>query len=208
VAAGVFGFHEGMGTHRLPIHLVAFTCAAAYPFVARPGGREATLRALGLGRPRRTGWVWALLAAGAGTGVLRYALYRHTGLGGVRLYEQEFLPQLRGSSAAGEVLLYALFLPGLYVAVLVPAVLFLGVIQGPFARAGWFPAGLLLQSGVFAYAHSYMTGTFDPVYGAEAFCGAAVSGVAYQRLGEVFVPSLFMTSSVFASAVMLGLFSP
>jgi membrane protease YdiL (CAAX protease family) len=207
VAVGVSLFRDDMGTHRLPIHLLAVGAAAVFWLAVRLGGGRDALRDLGLRRPRRTGWVWVLLAVGIGSGISRYAYYRSTGRGGVQLYEREFLPHLQGP-APERVLRYAVFLAGLYLAVLVPSVLFLGLIQEPFSRAGWLPVGLLLQSAVFGYAHCFMTGSFNLLYGAEAALGGVLSGVAYEKLKEVFVPALLMTSSVFTSTLLLGLSSP
>src|SRR6516164_7872587 len=94
-------FGERMGTHRLPIHVLAIVLAAGYRLLAVPGEGEGTLGLLGLSRPRYTRWIWVLIALGVASGISRYASYRATGLGGVRLYEDAFIPLLRADSVVG-----------------------------------------------------------------------------------------------------------
>ena len=91
----------------------------------------------------------------------------------------------------------------IYLAILIPGLLFCGVIQGPFSRARLFVCGLLLQSVAFGAVHVSMTGTPDVLYGIEAASGAVVYGYAYERLQNLYVPALFMWSSMLASLVML-----
>jgi membrane protease YdiL (CAAX protease family) len=162
------------------------------------------LSLVGLGKPRYTRWVWVVLVLGILSGALRYAFYRQTGLGGVQLYDREFVPLLRGGSTAGFVIRCCVFPVGAYVAVLLPAILFLGVIQESFRVAGWFLAGLLLQSAVFGLVHFSMTGSNDAVYAGEAFLGALASGVVYEQVKNVYVPALLMGSSVVASTFLLA----
>jgi membrane protease YdiL (CAAX protease family) len=203
VSGCILVFGERMGTHRLPIHVLAIVLAAGF-LLAVPGKGESALGLLGLSRPCYTRWIWVLIALGVASGISRYASYRETGLGGVRLYEDAFLPLLRADSAAESALRHAGFLVGAYLAVLVPGVLFWSVMQEPLSRAGAFALGLVLQSVVFGLAHCYMSGAFDLIYGAEAFLGSFISGIVYQRLKNVYVPSLLMSLSVATSTFLLN----
>jgi membrane protease YdiL (CAAX protease family) len=196
-------FEERMGTHRLPIHLLAVVLAVGFLLVAPPRKGEGALQLLGLSWPRYTNWVWVMILIGVAGGIARYASYRVTGTGGVKLYEDEFVPLLRASSTVGILARYAVFLVGAYLAVLVPGVLFWSVIQEPLSQAGAFALGLVLQSATFGLTHCYMTGLFDLTYGAEAFLGSLVSGVVYEKLKNVYVPALLMSSSVATSTFLL-----
>jgi hypothetical protein len=198
-------FGQQMGTHRPAIHGLAAALAAGYAIVVlRPLPVGERLLLLGLARPHFTHWIWVLLAAGVAAGVSRFLVYRATGLGGLRLYEQAFVPVLAAWSAGEAAVRYALFIAGAYLAVLVPGVLFWAVIQSPFARTGALWAGLFLQSAVFGYCHCFMTGSFDLFYGFEAFLASLLSGLVFQRLGNVYVPSLFMASAVATSTFLLA----
>lgn len=206
VAGGVCGLGEDMGTHRLPLHVVSIVAAAALGHTAKSSG--GVLGRLGLDNLGGARWVWLLFAAGALSGLLRYQLYRTTGLGSGQLYEQEFVPFLKRGSSAELILTWAGFLCGCYAAVLVPGILFFGVIQEPLGRAGWLAAGLFLQAAVFGWTHCFMSGTFDLVYGIEAFSGAILSGIAFAYCKNVYVPAVFMASSVFVATALLAAASP
>lgn len=91
----------------------------------------------------------------------------------------------------------------IYLAILIPGLLFCGVMQGPLSRAGHFVGGLLLQAVAFAAVHVCMRGSPDLLYGLEAASGALVYGYAYERLHSLYVPALFMWSSMLASLAML-----
>ena len=64
----------------------------------RRAGDPLTL--LGLRRPAYTNWIWRLLSLGILSGIARVAFYRATGLGGIALYEREFVPPLATRQAA------------------------------------------------------------------------------------------------------------
>jgi membrane protease YdiL (CAAX protease family) len=201
VVAGTILFHEQMGTHSWPIYAVTVLAAGACCLV--PQSTKGVLRKLGLGRPQGLKWLLVLFGAGVLSGVLRWVLYRWAGLGGVKFYEQEFVPLFHRDSLADLLLTSTVFLGALYLAVLIPSVLFLSVIQEPFSRANWFPIGLLLQALVFGWLHCFMTRSFDALYGGEAFCGGIVAGIAYQYVKNVWVPAVFVSSSVFVSTLLL-----
>jgi hypothetical protein len=203
VAGGAVLFRERAGTQHLPIHVAAILLTAMYWLFAKLVHSPVPLHSLGLGRPRYSNWLWGLLLLGVAAGIFRFAVYRATGAGGVALYEREFAPLLVGETPGALLVKYLAFLAALYLAVLIPGLLFCGVVQGTFSAANLFLVGLFLQSVTFGLVHCYMPGHFDAVYGAEALVGAVIYGVAFAYLGDLYLPAVFMTTSVFASTVML-----
>jgi hypothetical protein len=205
VAAGALVLRAGMGTQHWPIHVFSVLAAMGYLVLVKRD-REGTIRQLLRGlQSHGIWWIGFLGGLGILAGILRYQFYRWTGLGGVQLYEREFLPFLQSGSGGERALHYTAFLAGTYTAVLIPGVLFWIIIQEPFGRARLWLVGLLIQASLFGLVHSFMTGSVDPVYGVEAFAGALVSGLAYHYLKNVFIASLFMSASVFITCVLLAI---
>ena len=163
------------------------------------------LELLGLRPPRPVRWAWPLLMLGVASGAVRYFVYRWTGLGGVQLYEQEFAGFLIGASPGESLARFAVFLLLAYLAVLVPGVLFFGVLQESFRRVGRPVLGLLLQASLFGLVHCYMTGAFNLVYGFEAFLGGLAFGVLCHLLKNVYVPSLLLSMNVVTATVLTAL---
>lgn len=196
IVAGVVLFGNGFGTHRLLIHLLSITSAGLYCFVwgrRRIGG---WIRDIGLALPfPPLKWMIVFLVIGISTGVLRFFVSRQTG--GLELYKAEFATYLSGASIAETILRGFFFWVTLYFAVLVPALLFCGVIQRRIAQAGSFTVGLVVQSLAFGLVHCYMTETFNIQYGFDAFLGALIFGIAYGRLDSLHPPAIFMASNVF-----------
>jgi membrane protease YdiL (CAAX protease family) len=205
IAGCVCALREQFGTHRPLIHVAAVLLAGIYVVVARRTKVADPLQLLGLRPPRAARWAWLFLLLGVASGVGRFVVYRWTGLGGVQLYEQQFAGFLHGASP-GEVLLrWAVFPVLVYLAVLLPGVLFFGVIQESFRRVGLLATGLFLQALLFGLVHCYMTGTFDLVYAVEAFLGGLAFGIACHWLKNVYVPAVLLAANV-VSATLLATF--
>jgi membrane protease YdiL (CAAX protease family) len=204
VASGAVVFRDWMGTNRLPIHLFSILAAAIGAWIMRSEGWQQITLIFGLRCPQRNYWLWVAPTVGILTGIFRYVLYRQTGLGGVQMYERELAPQLHGNSALEIVVRCFALLAGTYLAVVVPGLLFLGIIQQAFNHAGWFFIGLLLQSILFGLVHCFMTGTFDLVYGIEAGSGALISGIIFQRSKNLWITTTVMSVSVAVSTMLVA----
>lgn len=196
IVVGVFLFRDGFGTHRPLIHLLSISAVGVYCLAWRNRWCVGWMRYIGLALPYPPlKWMIIFLVIGVLTGVLRFFVSRQTG--GLELYKTEFATHLSGESFAETIVRGIVFFVALYFAVLVPALLFCGVIQHSMAQAGRFVVGLIIQSFAFGLVHCYMTESFNLQYGFDAFLGAIIFGIAYRCLDSLHPPTVFMASNVF-----------
>lgn len=201
IGAALFG--QRLGTHRPLIHGLAILMAVTHVFLQR-GATGGALQTLGLQRPRWNHWLgWAVLL-GAVTAVLRFAAHRAIGLHSLEFYDAEFGGLLAAKTPWMLIARYAGFSLVVYLSVLVPGMLFCSVIQESFARSGHFLSGLFLQALAFGFLHCYMGRGFSPIYGCEAFSGALIYGVIYQRVKNLYVPAAFMALHLLAVTALLA----
>lgn len=190
------------GTQRWEFHVTAIALYIVYRAVLCRERKSGGGWKDDLSMPAKQQFMWGFMILGAASGLLRVVSYPITGCAGLGFYSSAFGPLLAADNLPELVLRWFGFAVVLYGAVLLPGLLFCGVIQDSFCQVGLLWPGIVIQALVFGLVHLQMNGPINIVYGIEAGVGGVVYGTGYHYGKSLHPPALFLWTNVLVCTLL------